>query len=180
MGACQRSTYLRTPSERESRARGEGHLPEPEKGAAAEGVVTPLVGAGHECSDQAADDEDDAHEERRDDVRERETGRKQDLEEQQGEVDEPLDIPDILDSKGWYKIIPTKVLLPTYPNLPGWVATIATELDGHRCRTEVGCHREVGKTGGQKNNGRNLVEETGATGSLRSMNMVSVHLQPSK
>ena len=78
---------------------GEGRLPEPEKGAAAEGVVTPLVGAGHECADQAADDEDDAHEERRDDVRERETGRKQDLEEQQGEVDEPLDIPDILDSK---------------------------------------------------------------------------------
>lgn len=74
------------------------YIPEPEKSAAAKGEVTPLVGAVHERTDQTADDEDDTHEERRDDVRQRKTSRKQDLEEQQGEVDEPLDVPDILNN----------------------------------------------------------------------------------
>lgn len=62
----------------------------------------------------------------------------------------------------------------TYPDLPGWVAAITTELNSHRCRTEVRCHREVGETGSQEDNGSDLVEETCATGSLWSSDMISV------
>ena len=61
-----------------------------------EGVVTPLVGAVDEGADQAGDDNDDRQEEGRHDVRQRQASGDQQAEEDGGEVDEPLDIPNIL------------------------------------------------------------------------------------
>ena len=49
-----------------------------------------------EGADQAGDDNDDRQEEGRHDVRQRQASGDQQAEEDGGEVDEPLDIPNIL------------------------------------------------------------------------------------
>lgn len=72
-------------------------LPDVEEGGNTEDVVAPLVVAVDEGADETHDDKDDAHEERRHDVGERQTGGQQQLKEQQRERDEPLDVADVLE-----------------------------------------------------------------------------------
>ena len=61
-----------------------------------EDVVTPLVCAVYECADEAADDNDERHEDRGHDVRKGETRCQEHGQQEGGEGNEPLDVPHIL------------------------------------------------------------------------------------
>ena len=79
--------------------RGGGGLPDVEESRTAESVVTPLVGAVNESTDQTGDDDKDRHEQGRHDVREGQAGAEENLQDQQREGDEPLDVPHVLPKK---------------------------------------------------------------------------------
>ena len=51
-----------------------GHLPDEDERNETKDEVTPLVAGVHERTDQPCDDDEDTHEHRRQDVREREAG----------------------------------------------------------------------------------------------------------
>lgn len=74
-------------------------VPDVEESAAAKDVVTPLVGAVDESTDKTANDQGDAHEEGGHDVGEREAGGEENRQEEEGESNEPLDVPHILQHK---------------------------------------------------------------------------------
>lgn len=76
--------------------KAQGDVPEVDERYYAEGVVAPLVGAVDERTDQAGDDNDDRQEEGRHDVRQRQACGDEQTKEDGGEVDEPLDVPNIL------------------------------------------------------------------------------------
>lgn len=72
------------------------NVPDIEQCQNAEDEVPPLVRGRDECADEAANNEDPAHEKGREYVGERESRCKQKLEEEQGNCDEPLDVAYIL------------------------------------------------------------------------------------
>lgn len=71
-------------------------IPDVEESAAAEDIVTPLVGAVDEGTNKTADDKGDAHEEGGHDVGEREAGGEENRQEEERESNEPLDVPHVL------------------------------------------------------------------------------------
>ena len=75
---------------------GQWYVPDVEQRSHAEDVVTPLVGAVDEGTNQASDDNDRRHENGGDDVGEREAGSEEHREDEEREGDEPLDVPHIL------------------------------------------------------------------------------------
>ena len=67
-------------------------IPDVEEGADAEHEEAPLVGADDQSTDKATHDDDPGEERRGQDVREGKTRRVEDEDEEQREVDEPLDV----------------------------------------------------------------------------------------
>lgn len=90
------------------------HIPDVEQRGYTKRVVTPLVGARHKGSNETGDDEDDAHEECREDVGQRQTGGEEELKEQERECDEPLDVTHEL-CRGWVRL---KVSVGRGANIP--------------------------------------------------------------
>jgi len=123
----------------------EEDVPDVEQGSHTEGVVTPLVVAVDERANQTSHDEDDGHEQRGDDLGERNTSGEQELEKQEREVDEPLDVPHI-------------------PDLTRRRSGV-TELDIDGCSTEIRGHREVRNAGRSQNDNGDLVEQPRTAGS---------------
>lgn len=74
-------------------------VPYEEEGGAAEGEEAPLVATDCQRADKAANDNDPGHERRSKDVGESEARGVEEEDEEQGEVDEPLDVPDKLGNK---------------------------------------------------------------------------------
>ena len=151
----------------------EEYSPEPEKSGAAEGVVTPLVGAVDERADKAGDNDDDRQEEGRHDVRKRQASGDQQTEEDGGEVDEPLDVPNILQNRDVRRLMIGIYHAPTYPDL---TSLAAAELCSDGCCTEVRSHGEVRDTCGRQDDNRKLVEETRSTRPLQKV--VSISKKP--
>lgn len=82
--------------------RGED-APDVDQGSCAEYVVTPLVRARNQSTDEAVNNQDIGDEGRGHDVGERKTGGEQELEQQQRQGYEPLDVADILnDTSGQF------------------------------------------------------------------------------
>ena len=71
-------------------------LPNVEERTSTKDIVTPLVGAWDQGSNEAADHKHDTHEQGRENVGEREAGGEKELEEKEWEGDEPVDVPDVL------------------------------------------------------------------------------------
>ena len=71
-------------------------LPDVEEGKETKDVVPPLVGRADQSTDKTANYDDPRPEGDCKDFGKRKTRRSQDQEEQQREVDEPLDVPNIL------------------------------------------------------------------------------------
>ena len=75
---------------------GDRDVPDVEEGADTEDEEAPLVGADDQSTGEAADDDDPGEEGRGQDIREGETRGVEDEDEEQREVDEPLDVADKL------------------------------------------------------------------------------------
>lgn len=72
-------------------------IPDVDESTSTEDIVTPLVVAGHQCTNQAADDKDDSGEGSENNVRDREAGCEQELKQQERQGYEPLDVSHVLE-----------------------------------------------------------------------------------
>ena len=100
--------------------------PDVDESGASESKVTPLVRADDETSDETSDDHDKVKEDQGDDVREGQSGGEDQLEQEAGGGDDPVDVPHV-------------------PELTGKADIVELDQDGSG--TEVRGHGEVGLRG---------------------------------
>jgi hypothetical protein len=89
-------THLQTHRQRVRRISRRTNEPDVEEREAAEGVVTPLVAGRDKCADETGDDHDEVEEDDGDDVREREAGVEEELEQEEWRRDRPVDVAHVL------------------------------------------------------------------------------------